>query len=89
MSIKISKALSQFLNKLGPAPVSTQLEVALPDRVRYVAQDADGAWYGYAEHPLFDGVAGAWLPEVDGESCFLCWGQINRSFSSTLEQVRP
>ena len=44
---------------------------ALPDWINYVAKDASGSWYGYAQAPTYIEHAGFWKPVGETE-----WEQI-------------
>lgn len=67
------------------------LAVALPEGTRFIAQDSDGAWFGFAEKPVFVEGANAWQPlesAVDGRCAYLAHGPQPFEASITCREVR-
>ena len=78
-----------FLLRHGPRDF-VELQVALPEGVRFVAQDDDGAWWGYSHRPQYVVSQNAWFPDdAHGEplSCFLAWGPVPFAANVTLKQI--
>ncbi len=62
-------------------------EVQLSDWARYVAQDADGAWYEYAHKPVRGGNYGVWCMKTSGYYSYLCSGPPPADASQELYEV--
>ncbi len=59
----------------------------LPPWVRWIAQDADGAWWGYSVEPL--AAHDHWYENEVGRYIALGRGTPNPEWESTLRQVFP
>jgi hypothetical protein len=59
---------------------------AIPDWVNWLAQDADGTWWGYEVEPLqhFSG----WYENEVGQCILLGKGEANRRWQDTLRKKK-
>lgn len=58
----------------------------LPDWVQWIAQDADGAWWGYEVEPLQHDQG--WYENEVGRNIKLLSADANAKWRSTLKQVQ-
>lgn len=58
----------------------------IPDWVRWVAQDADGAWWGYQVEPNLSHQS--WYENEVGKSVHLGTGVENTGWMSTLKRLK-
>ena len=60
-------------------------DFTIPDWVNWIAQDADGAWWGYSVEPLqFDR---GWYENEVGERIKLTHGKANTAWQDSLQKV--
>lgn len=65
---------------------SNLLDVEIPDWVNWVAQDADGAWWGYSVEPLE--AATHWYENEVGRYIALGHGEPNPEWRASLKRHR-
>lgn len=62
-----------------------QVEIEIPDWVKWMAVDADGRCYGYKETPIFNIGIGLW--NRGGMSILLYQGKKPKNFTKELYEV--
>lgn len=60
------------------------MNFSIPDWVNWLAQDADGAWWGYSVEPLQHHKG--WYENEVGDHTLLAKGPANNNWRSTLRQ---
>lgn len=71
---------------IGPAPAQVMKRPSLPDWVQWLAQDADGTWWGYEAEPLQRD--GGWYENEVGRYVRLAQGDPNPRWQQTLSRRR-
>lgn len=65
--------------------MSLPTDIDIPDWVNWIAQDADGAWWGYSIEPLQQ--HSGWYENEVGESRLLIKEQPNPDWKNTLSRI--
>ncbi|MDX1344972.1 MAG: hypothetical protein R3179_03660 [Sedimenticolaceae bacterium] len=68
---------------MRPLPIDSGM---LPPWARWLAQDADGAWWAY-EHEPNEGTS-SWYENEVGDSIRLCNDSPNSNWRETLKRIR-
>ncbi len=64
----------------------TQTEQSLPDWVKWKAQDADGAWWGYSVEPLE--FSNGWYENEVGQRIKLAQSNKNPDWKNSLVKIK-
>lgn len=62
-----------------------ELETSCPMWVKYIAQDKDGAWYGYECYPSFNGQE--WIPTDNGVMVHIMDGESSEDWQDKVYEV--